>query len=366
MRAFCSNDYLGLAGHDEVIAALRRGASRYGVGSGGAHMISGHCRVHEQLEEALADFLQRDRVLLFSTGYMVNTGVIHALMGEGGLVCQDALNHASLLDGGWLSRADSQRYAHSSMPALATMLEGSEASHHLIATDGVFSMDGDLAPLPALVSLSRQHRALLMVDDAHGIGCVGAGGRGIIECPEFVQALPAPQGVVDQHSVPLLVGTLGKAFGVSGAFVAGEGALIDYLMQFTRSYMFTTALPPALAEAALCSLQIVRDQPWRRQRLQQLISRFRAAAQAMGLQLTASQTPVQPVILGGVERALRASALLARLGLDVPAIRPPTVPEGSARLRITFSAAHSDEDLDALLAGLEQVQSELAQVVVNG
>lgn len=349
---FCSNDYLGLAGHPAVVEALEQGARQYGVGSGGSHMVNGHCHVHHELEEALAGFLERDRVLLFSTGYMANTGILHALIRQNGLVLHDALNHASLLDGGWLCRGESRRYPHCDTMALDRMLGRSTASHALVATDGVFSMDGDTAPLDGLVEAAQRHDALLLVDDAHGIGTLGAGGRGIVECGGTGR-------VRGQQEVPLLVGTLGKSFGTSGAFVAGSATLIDYLRQFARSHVFTTALPPALASASLASLRLVREEQWRRERLQQLIGRFRAGARELGLDLLESHTPVQAVILGSAARAVQGSAILDRLGLHVPAIRPPTVPEQTARLRITFSARHTDGQVDRLLSGLELMKQQL-------
>jgi len=354
--SFCSNDYLGLASHPEVVAALRRGAEKYGVGSGGSHVVTGHCRVHDQLEAELADFLQRDRALLFSSGYMANTGIINALMSAGGVVFQDALNHASLLDGGWLCRADSRRYPHADTGVLRQMLQQSDATHTLLVSDGLFSMDGDVAPLDELVRLAQMHNALLMVDDAHGIGALGAGGRGVIELTGSTAESPHLLG---QRQVPLLVGTLGKSFGTAGAFVAGDHALIEYLLQFTRTYIFTTAIPPALAVATLASLKIVRGEPWRRQRLVQLVERFREAAGRMGLTLTASRSPVQAVLLGDAEAAMQASARLLARGLHIPAIRPPTVPQGTARLRVTFSAAHSDDDMDRLLDGLAIVSEQI-------
>ncbi len=358
LLSFCSNDYLGLASHPQVISALQRGARQYGVGSGGSHMVTGHCRVHDQLEEALAGFLQRDRVLLFSCGYMANTGIINALMDETGVVFQDALNHASLLDGGWLCRASSERYPHADAAALETMLAQSDADHRLVVTDGLFSMDGDVAPLDDLIRLSRARNTLLMVDDAHGIGTLGVGGRGVLECPD---SSAARINLMSQHEVPLLVGTLGKAFGTAGAFVAGDEALIEYLMQFTRSYVFTTALPPALAEATLTSLSIVQNQVWRRQRLVHLVARFREAATACGLTLLPSNSPIQAIMIGDAGAAVKASQWLAELGLHVPAIRPPTVPANSARLRVTFSAGHSDADMDRLIDALAVVSDRLAQ-----
>ncbi len=349
LLSFCSNDYLGLACHPELIEAFKRGADHYGVGSGASHMVNGHCRVHAALEEELADFTGRDRALLFSTGYMANTGTIHALMGSDGLVLQDALNHASLLDGGWLCRAPSRRYPHRDMSALEAELKASEASHRLVVTDGVFSMDGDLAPLTELVELTRRHDAWLMVDDAHGIGCLGDHGGGSLEWAA------AQGGAIDQETVPLLMGTLGKALGTGGAFIAGSETLIDYLEQFARPHVFTTAMPPALAEATRAGLRLVRSQPWRREHLQELIKRFRGEARSLGLTLLDSDSPIQAVVLGETDDAVKAARRLAEQGIYVPAIRPPTVPEGSARLRITFSAAHSHADLDSLLEALAAI-----------
>lgn len=351
LLSFCSNDYLGLAAHPEVVRALVRGAGHYGVGSGASHMVNGHCHAHEALERELAAFTGRDRALLFSTGYMANTGIIHALMGRDGLVLQDSLNHASLLDGGWLCKAPSRRYPHWNMEALARQLGESRAGHKLVVSDGVFSMDGDLAPLPEMLHVTQQHRAWLMIDDAHGIGCLGEAGGGSLELARQQD----PGLTIDQETVPLLVGTLGKALGTAGAFVAGEASLIGYLEQFARSHVFTTAMPPALAEATRSSLRLAREQPWRRCRLGQLVTRFREAAREMDLPLIASRSPIQAVLLGDADLAVRASEWLAERGLHVPAIRPPTVPEGASRLRITFSAAHSDEDMDHLLEALAGV-----------
>lgn len=351
--SFCSNDYLGLANHPRVLEACREGLSRYGLGSGAAHLVTGHSAAHQVLEEELADFLGRDRVLLFSTGYMANVGVINALMREGDRVAQDALNHASLLDGGWLSRAESRRYAHLDMQALESLLVEGPATQRLIATDGVFSMDGDVAPLPALIAIARRHRAWLLVDDAHGIGCLGAQGRGLLE-----QASSAASPIT-QDDVPILIGTLGKAFGTSGAFVAGSAALIEYLQHFARPYLFSTAMPAAIAHATRCSLQLLREQGWRRQRLQELTWRFRDHARTLGLTLTNSASPVQAVILGANLRAVQASRILLEEGVQVSAIRPPTVPAGSARLRITFSAEHTDEQLAQLLRALERIAHDV-------
>lgn len=351
--SFCSNDYLGLASHPDVLAACREGLAQYGLGSGASHLVTGHSAAHHALEEELADFLGRERALLFSTGYMANVGVINALMQEGDLVLQDALNHASLLDGGWLSRAQSRRFPHADTTAVQAMLNTSTAAQHLLVTDGVFSMDGDLAPLPALIGIARQHGAWLMVDDAHGIGCIGHHGRGILE------TAGAQGNMATQADVPVLIGTLGKAFGTSGAFVAGEATLIEFLLQTARPYIYSTAMPAAIAHATRTSLRLVRDEPWRRQRLQDLTKRFRTHARGLNLPLTDSASPVQAVILGDVARAVRASRILWEEGLQVSAIRPPTVPAGTARLRITFCATHTDAQFARLLRALERISHDV-------
>lgn len=349
--SFCSNDYLGLSAHPEVIAAFRSAALEYGVGSGASHMVTGHCRVHDQLEEELAAFTGRDRALLFSTGYMANMGVINALTDGHSLILHDALNHASLLDGGWLSKARSRRYEHGSLASLEAALQ-SDSSPCLIVSDGVFSMDGDVAPLSGMISLAHRYGAGLMIDDAHGIGCLGTGGRGVIE-------MGTEGGVISQQDLPVLVGTFGKAFGTAGAFVAGDKALIDYIEQFARTYVFTTAMPPALAAATRVSLRLIQQEGHRRQRLQSLIARFRAHAQQAGINLLPSQSPVQALVIGDVEKTVNASQYLRARGLQVSAIRPPTVPDGSARLRITLSAMHSDSQLQHLLDALTEMVVEL-------
>lgn len=338
--AFCSNDYLGLANDPRVVEALQRGAARWGAGSGAAHLVTGHSAAHHALEEELAAFTRRSRALLFSTGYMANLGVLSALLGRGDTVFEDRLNHASLLDGGLLSGARLRRYPHADAAALAAQLADA-AGERLVVTDGVFSMDGDLAPLPALAEACRGHGAWLMVDDAHGLGVLGEGGRGTL----------AHLGV-DADAVPVLMGTLGKAFGTFGAFVAGAHDLIETLIQAARPYIYTTAPPPAVAEATRAALRIAQAEEWRRERLSALVQRFRAGAAALGLPLAASPTPIQPILLGDASRALRWSAALEAQGLLVTAIRPPTVPPGSARLRITFSAAHTEAQVDRLLDAL--------------
>jgi 8-amino-7-oxononanoate synthase len=344
LLAFCSNDYLGLANDARVIAALAAGAARYGAGSGASHLVSGHSRAHHELEEALAQFTGRPRALLFSSGYAANLGVISALLGRGDAVFQDRLNHASLLDGGLLSGARLQRFLHNDAGNLEERLARSGARRKLVAVDGVFSMDGDEAPLAALAAASARHGALLYVDDAHGFGVLGERGAGTLE----------KQGM-GSAGVPLLMATLGKALGVAGAFVAGSEELIETLIQFARTYVYTTAMPPALAVAAAASLRIVAEEPWRRTHLRELIGRFRAGASALGLRLMPSETAIQPLLLGEAATALRWSEQLLARGLLVPAIRPPTVPRGQSRLRVTLSAAHTEAEVERLLQALAEV-----------
>ncbi|MEA3411036.1 MAG: 8-amino-7-oxononanoate synthase [Pseudomonadota bacterium] len=341
---FCSNDYLGLANHPEVIAAFRRGADHYGVGSGSAHLITGHTGAHHALEEELADFTDRSRALLFSTGYMANLGVAHALLRRGDAVFEDRLNHASLLDAGLASAAHFVRYSHADLSSLESRFASVDFRQALIVSDGVFSMDGDIAPLPELSRLAGRHDAWLMVDDAHGLGVLGEFGQGTLE-----------YFGLDQRQVPVLMGTLGKAFGTFGAFVAGEEDLIETLIQFARTYIYTTAPPPALAEATRAALAVLRREGWRRTHLRALIERFRKGVASIGLPVLDSITPIQPILLGDAERAHRVSEALLDKGFFVAAIRPPTVPERSARLRITLSAAHRESQVDRLLEALAEV-----------
>ena len=348
MTTFCSNDYLGLAADSRVRQAFIRGAENYGTGSGAAHLVTGHSAAHHGLEEELADFTGRPRALLFSTGYMANLGVIAALSGRGDTVLEDRLNHASLIDGGLLSGARLKRYGHADPSALESRLRDA-AGEKLVATDGVFSMDGDIAPLPALADACRRHGAWLMVDDAHGLGVVGECGRGSVN-----------HFGLGADDVPVLMGTLGKALGTFGAFVAGSEALIETLIQSARSYIYTTAPPPAIAEATRESLRIAAAESWRRERLASLIARFRQGAVQLGLPLMASETPIQPVVAGDAAKALAWSQALERSGILVTAIRPPTVPEGSARLRITLSALHEDDQVDRLLDALGTLSREAA------
>jgi 8-amino-7-oxononanoate synthase len=340
---FCSNDYLGLANHPDVVKAFKTGADRYGVGSGSAHLVCGHSAAHHALEDELAAFTGRDRALLFSTGYMANIGVISALLGRGDAVFEDRLNHASLLDGGLLSGAKFKRYAHADVADLEENL-GKASGNKLVVTDGVFSMDGDFAPLNELAVTAKKHDAWLMVDDAHGLGVIGEHGGGVVEhCG------------LDQDDVPVLMGTLGKGLGTFGAFVAGSEVLIETLIQKARTYIYTTALPAAVAEATRASLKIVIAENWRRDKLRQLSERFRQGAEQLGLTLMPSSSAIQPILIGDSQAAVDISNALLEAGFLVSAIRPPTVPQGSARLRVTFSALHEEQHVDQLLDALAKV-----------
>ncbi len=340
LLSFCSNDYLGLANDPRVVAAMQQGAQHYGAGAGASHLVSGHSRAHHALEEELAEFVGAERALLFSTGYMANLGVVSALVERHDAIFEDRLNHASLIDAARLARAKVMRYPHADTAHLAELLRQAPQPG-LVTTDAVFSMDGDIAPLGELSDLAAKHGARLLVDDAHGLGVLGRHGRGTLEHLGLPLAPPV-----------ILMGTLGKALGVFGAFVAGEAALIETLIQGARTYIYTTALPPAVAEAVRASLRIAREEGWRRERLNGLVRRFRDGAERLGLALMPSPTPIQPVVLGTAEAAMQASRRLREQGILVPAIRPPTVPEGSARLRITFSAAHEEAHVDRLLQAL--------------
>ena len=347
---FCSNDYLGLARDPAVAAAMAEAAQRYGAGSGASHLVSGHGAEHEALERELADFTRRARAVVFSTGYMANLGVLAALADKRDLLLADALNHASLIDAVRLVRSPRNLwYPHADAAAARALLDAhapataAEGGGAFLVTDGVFSMDGDLAPLPALAAAARAHEAWLVVDDAHGIGVVGADGGGC--CEHFG---------LDAQAVPVLIGTFGKALGTFGAFVAGDEDVIELLIQRARSYIYTTALPPAVAAATRRALRIVREQAWRREALQARIAQFREGAARRGLAVMPSTTPIQPLVLGDEATALAASSRLAEAGYRVTAIRPPTVPAGTARLRITLSAAHTPQQVEGLLVALEQ------------
>ena len=350
---FCSNDYLGLAAEPRVADAFKAGIDRWGVGAGASHLVCGHTAAHHELEEALADFTGRERALLFSTGYGANLGAINALVGGRDHVIEDRLNHASLLDGGWISGAEFHWYAHADMQDLESRLNelGDGAGRALVVSDGTFSMDGDRCPAADLATTVRRHDAWLMIDDAHGFGVHGEGGCGLVD--------PARLNTTD---VPLMKATLGKAVGTFGAFIAGDAALIEFLVQRARNYIYTTAIPAAVAVASLASLEIVRTEDWRRERLVELIARFRAGAAQLGLDLLPSDSPIQPIVIGDSTRALAFSAALESKGMLATAIRPPTVPNGTARLRVTLTAAHEDRDVDRLLTALAEVTAEAPEV----
>ncbi len=342
---FCSNDYLGLANHPDVVNAFKLAADQFGVGSGSAHLVCGHSRVHHDLEEELAEFTGRDRALLFSTGYMANLGAISALIGRGDTVLEDRLNHASLLDGGLLSGAKFSRYCHADGDDLNRRL-AKASGNKLIVTDGVFSMDGETARVSELSQLAKQHAAWVMVDDAHGFGVLGKHGGGLLE-----------QTGLTQDDVQVLVGTLGKAFGTFGAFVAGSNELIETLIQKARPYIYTTAMPAAVAAATRTSLKIIQTESWRRYNLNALIAHFRRGAEQLGLILMPSTTPIQPIVIGDSKKAVAMSNALFDAGFFISAIRPPTVPKGSARLRITFSALHETDHIDRLLDALANTKA---------
>ena len=345
---FAGNDYLGLAQDPRVSEAQAAGAHRYGAGAGASHLVSGHLEVHDALEEALAHWTGRERALLFSTGYMANLGVLQALADRHTALFQDRLNHASLIDGAALSGARSRRFHHRDAIDLESLLARSECAHKLVVSDGVFSMDGDIADIATLVEVSRQHNAWLMIDDAHGVGVLGDNGSGCVG------------STWNSTDVPILVGTLGKALGTAGAFVAGDAELIEHLIQFSRSYIYTTAQPPAIAAATLKALEIVQSEPERRDQLNANIAYFRHEALQLGLPLSESATPIQPLILGDETRTLSWALQLQQKSIQVGAIRPPTVPKGESRLRVTLSARHQHDDIDQLLAALHHCQHQEA------
>ena len=341
--SFCSNDYLGLANHPQLIAALQAGIQQYGVGAGASHLVSGHFDAHHELEKSLAQFVGKPAALLFSSGYLANLGVVQALAGRGDTVFADKLNHASLNDAMLLSRAAVKRYRHNDVAQLAQLLEQAKSGRKLVITDAVFSMDGDIVPLPLLLALCEQHDAWLLVDDAHGFGVLGEQGRGSMSHFKL-------------HSPRIIyMATLGKAAGVAGAFVAAEQVVIDTLVQRARSYIYTTASPPALATALLASLQVLQKDQWRREQLHKSIAQLQTGLADLPWQLPPSQTPIQPLIVGSNEDAVALSAGLRMRGIWVPAIRPPTVPQGTARLRISLSAAHSANDISQLVETLHEL-----------
>ena len=341
---FCSNDYLGLAQDPRLVRALQDAANESGVGSAAAHLVCGHRREHALLEEALCEWTGRDAALLFSSGWLANLGTMQALLDRDGVCVQDKLNHASLLDAAQLCGARLKRYPHNDVEGAARQLASTPGQPALLVTDSVFSMDGDVAPLPQLAALCRRQHAPLMVDDAHGLGVLGEHGAGSLS-----------DAGLTQHHVPVLMATLGKALGCMGAFVAGPASLIEGLTQFARTFVYTTAMPPALAAAACTAVKIARAEDWRRHHLHSLIACFREGATQLGLPLADSRTAIQPIILGDTARTVAAARALETAGFLVAAIRPPTVPQGKARLRVTLTATHVEADVDSLLDALSRL-----------
>ncbi len=344
MLAFCSNDYLGLANHPALVAAASAGARRYGLGSGASPLINGHMAPHAALERRLAEFTGFERALLFSTGYLANLGAVTALVGRGDAIFSDRLNHASLIDAARLARAELHVYPHLDAAALEAALAASQAKRKLVVTDAVFSMDGDLAPLPDILAAAERHGAWLLVDDAHGFGLLGPQGRGSLA--HFGLAAPRL----------LVMGTLGKAAGVAGAFVAGAGNAVEWVLQKARTYIFSTAEPPLIAHTLLASLDLIEQGEARRQHLAQLIAQLRDTLRPKRWHLLPSQTAIQPLVIGDNAETMDVAARLFERGLWVPGIRPPTVPAGSSRLRITLSAAHSEEQLARLVDALRELE----------
>ena len=343
---FCSNDYLGLAGDPRVREAFKAAIARWGTGAGASHLVCGHTAAHEALELALAEFTGRPRTLLYSSGYGANVGVINALLSRGDFVFEDRLNHASLLDGGRISQASFIWFDHLDTVHLERELDtvADATGRKLIGSDGTFSMDGDQCLLDDTIAIAKRHRAWIMIDDAHGMGVHGQHGVGLVDPQRY-----------STDEVPVLIGTLGKAFGTSGAFVAGDEGLIETLIQRSRNYIYTTAMPSALAAATLASLEIARAEEWRREHLARLIDRFRTGASTIGFSVMPSVSPIQPLVVGDPARALAMSGALEERGFLITAIRPPTVPEGTSRLRITLTAAHEASDIDHLLEALASI-----------
>lgn len=345
--SFSSNDYLGLADHPHLLAALQAGTEQYGLGAGASHLVSGHYSAHNELEQALAAFVGKPAALLFSSGYLANLGAVQALVGRNDRVFADKLNHASLNDAMLLSRAQVHRYRHNDMTHLAQLLEQPNNGRKLVITDAVFSMDGDLALLPELLALCEQYDAWLLVDDAHGFGILGEQGRGSLFRHRDSSGLASPRIIY--------MATLGKAVGVSGAFIAAEQVVIDTLVQNARSYIYTTASPPALSCAVLASLRLLQKEEWRRTQLWKLVAQLRAGLAGLPWELMYSDTPIQPLLVGDNNAAVALSEALRTRGIWVPAIRPPTVPQGTARLRISLSAAHSEQDVAQLIFALHEL-----------
>ena len=339
--SFCSNDYLGLANHRDIISALKTSADQFGVGSSASSLVCGRCDLHQQLEEKLAEKTGREAALVFPSGYMANLAVATTFAGRTDGVFLDRLAHASLVDAARLSGAKLHRYQHVDHEALDLALKNSSVNEKLVLTDTVFSMDGDKAPINELITVCKQNDAVLVVDDAHGFAVLGKSGGGLLDEKE----IPA-------EDVPILVATFGKALGTAGAFIAADKIIIETLIQFARTYIYTTALAPAIAGATLASLKVLEQEPGRRETLKTIIKYFRSGASALGLNILSSETAIQPLMIGDSENAVRISKKLFDEGFLISAIRPPTVPEGSARLRITLTAAHTEEQVDRLLETL--------------
>ena len=347
---FCSNDYLGLANHPRLKEAAVTASKTWGAGSGASHLVCGHQASHHRLEEELADFVGAQSALLFSTGYMANLAIPQSFLSRNDLLVQDKLNHASLIDSASLCRATFKRYRHNDINHLQKTLNTEKYRRTLISVDAVFSMDGDQAPITQLSDIAEENQAVLLIDDAHGFGVLGEQGRGSYSANRLIPNGPR-----------LMLGTLGKALGSFGAFVAGNRVYIDHLKQFARTYTYTTALPPAVAQASRTALSILQDEPWRQEQLHQNIEYFRKCVADIGLELMSSQTPIQPLVLGDEKNALAASQILENMGIWVSAIRPPTVPADTARLRITLTAEHKREHIDQLLEGLQQIGGDHGQ-----
>lgn len=345
--SFCSNDYLGLANHSKLIEAMREGAAQSGVGSGASNLITGHHHYHDQLEKQLAEFVGMPAALLFSTGYMANIGVLGALLRRGDAIFADKLNHACLNDGSYYSLADFHRFAHNDVEALEKLLQASTAKRKVIAVDAVYSMDGDMAPLVAYLALCEQYDAYLYIDDAHGFGVLGTHGQGTLNHLQ----LASPRVI--------MMATLGKAAGVAGAFVAGEQVVIDYLIQTAKSYVYSTPAPPALSATLSASVALIADGDALRQQLNRNIQAFKTHLHLKHWQLAPSNTAIQPVVVGSNQAALDLSLHLQQQGILVPAIRPPTVPTGTARLRVSLSAAHQQEDVVRLANCINQAENSL-------
>ncbi len=351
---FCSNDYLGLANHPEIVATVQNKVSELGFGGGASHLVCGHHDSHHQLEEVFAELTGRDSAVLFSTGFMANMGIIQALCDKQDAVIEDKWNHASLIDGGLISGAKFSRYLHNDMNSLQARLEKTQARRKLVCADGVFSMDGDIAPVAQMAQITRDHDGLLLIDDAHGFGCLGENGLGVCE-----------QAGVTQDDVPLLMCTLGKALGSFGALVAGPKVLMDYLVQYARPYIYTTSMPPVVAEATMKSLSLLTDEAWRREKLADNIQCFVSLAKDAGLPLMISETAIQPLLVEDEGLALECQGALQESGYWISAIRTPTVPKGKARLRITLTAEHTQAHIEQLVQQLSEILSRLAPQLMS-